>query len=51
MTRCSRWYDGLGPRNADGYIILVNERGARIVADGLDLANEVKVSADGAFLS
>lgn len=35
---------------ADGYIVLLDERGARIVADGLGYTNECRLTADGAFL-
>jgi sugar lactone lactonase YvrE len=34
----------------DGFIVLVDERGARVVADGLGYTNEVLVSPDGEFL-
>ena len=50
MTRSAHWHDKLHDRNPDGYIILIDESGARIVADGLDLTNEVKVSPDGRWL-
>jgi sugar lactone lactonase YvrE len=33
-----------------GYIILMDDSGARIVADGLHFTNEIKVSPDGAYL-
>jgi sugar lactone lactonase YvrE len=35
---------------ADGFIVLKDENGARIVADGLGYTNEVAVSPDGLFL-
>lgn len=35
---------------ASGYIILIDGRGARIVADGLGFTNEAKVSPDGRWL-
>jgi len=35
---------------ADGYIVLADARGARIVADGLGYANEALPSPDGRFL-
>ena len=34
----------------EGFIALVDKRGARIVADGLTWTNELRISADGAFL-
>lgn len=50
MTRSEHWYDKLRDRTPDGYIILIDKKGARIVADGLDLTNEVKASPDGRYL-
>jgi sugar lactone lactonase YvrE len=38
------------PDVADGYIVLVDERGARVVADGLAFTNEAKVDPSGAWL-
>lgn len=35
---------------ADGFIVLVDKRGARIVADGLGYTNEAMLSPDGAWL-
>jgi sugar lactone lactonase YvrE len=35
---------------ADGFIVVVDDRGARIVADGLGFANEVHADAAGRFL-
>ena len=35
---------------ADGFVVLVDRRGARIVADGLGYTNEAALSADGAWL-
>lgn len=34
----------------DGYVILMDEKGPRIVADGLRFANECRISPDGRFL-
>ena len=34
----------------DGFIVLMDDRGARIVADGLGYTNEVQLSEDGGFL-
>jgi gluconolactonase len=52
MTRGLPWHTALSARHVDGYILRVEARGARceIVADGLDLTNEVKLSPDGRFL-
>jgi sugar lactone lactonase YvrE len=38
------------PRTRDGFIALVDEHGARIVADGIGFANECRVSPDGGWL-
>jgi sugar lactone lactonase YvrE len=35
---------------ADGFIVLVDQRGARVVADGLGYTNEAVLSADGSWL-
>jgi gluconolactonase len=52
MTRHLPWVPALQSRKRDGYILRVDGDGARaqIVADGLDLTNEVKVSPDGGCL-
>src|SRR5262245_23401403 len=38
------------PHVRDGFVVLIDERGARIAADGLHYTNEVRVSPDGSFL-
>jgi sugar lactone lactonase YvrE len=52
MTRALPWHAALTTTKIDGYILRVDDNGARceIVADGLDLTNEVKVSPDGRYL-
>jgi len=52
MTRHLPWVPAMQSRVRDGYIVRVDGDGARaeIVADGLDLTNEVKVSPDGLYL-
>ena len=52
MTRAPQWHAALTTTVRDGYILRVDGDGARceIVADGLDLTNEVKVSPDGRHL-
>ncbi len=35
---------------SDGYIVLIDEHGARIVADGLGYTNECRLTADGRWL-
>jgi gluconolactonase len=52
MTRHLPWVPAMQSTRADGYILRIDREGARaeIVADGLDLTNEVKVSPDGRHL-
>lgn len=52
MTRQPQWQDALTTHTKDGYILRADGHGAHceIVADGLDLTNEVKVSPDGRYL-
>lgn len=52
MTRKPQWHDALTSWDTDGYILRVDGEGGQceIVADGLDLTNEVKVSPDGRHL-
>ncbi len=41
---------GYRPDVDDGFIVLVDEKGARIVADGIGFTNEVALSSDGKWL-
>jgi sugar lactone lactonase YvrE len=50
MTRKPQWHAALTSPDRDGYILRVDGTRCEIVADGLDLTNEVKVSPDGKFL-
>lgn len=52
MTRHLPWIPAMQTQERDGYILRIDGDGARpqIVADGLDLTNEVKVSPDGRHL-
>ncbi len=50
MTRQPQWDAALTSPNPDGYILRVDGARCEIVADGLDLTNEVKVSPDGRHL-
>lgn len=50
MTNGDHWYSALENRAPDGYIVLIDANGARIVAENLFLTNEVKVSPDGNYL-
>jgi len=44
-TMVNPWSDAIRKDLDDGYIILLDERGARIVADGLHFTNEVRLDA------
>lgn len=52
MTRRLPWVPAMQAKTCDGYILRIDADDARaeIVADGLDLTNEVKVSPDGRYL-
>ncbi|HEV2442291.1 MAG TPA: SMP-30/gluconolactonase/LRE family protein [Steroidobacteraceae bacterium] len=52
MTHHLPWMPAMQSRELDGYILRIDgeEARAEIVADGLDLTNEVKVSPDGRYL-
>jgi gluconolactonase len=49
MTDSLPWSVSMN-QGARGYIVLLDARGARIVAEGLHQTNEVKVSPDGRYL-
>ena len=49
-TRRTPHNEALRPDVADGYIAVLDERGARIVADGLAFANEIRFDADERWL-
>jgi sugar lactone lactonase YvrE len=49
MTRQERWFHALNTK-PDGYILLIEDGKARIVADELHLTNEVKVHPNGRYL-
>jgi len=49
-TRVNPWMNALRPDLADGYIALVDKKGARIVAETLSFANEVRLDRDEEFL-
>lgn len=50
MTRRPRWYDKLTDRAPDGYVVLIDKSGPRIVADGIDVTNEVKLDPEEKYL-
>ena len=49
-TKRSPWSAAITSRCADGYIVVVDEKGPRIVADGLAFANEARLDAREEFL-
>ncbi|WP_433936569.1 SMP-30/gluconolactonase/LRE family protein [Sorangium cellulosum] len=50
LTRQVPWWNAVVGNIRDGYIVLVDEKGPRIVADNLSLTNEVRLDADERFL-
>ena len=44
-TMVNPWSDAVRPSLADGYVVLVDDRGARIVADGFHFTNEIRLDA------
>lgn len=44
-TRINPWSDAICSALHDGYLLLIDERGARIVADGFSFTNEVRLDA------
>ena len=49
-TKVNPWSDAISNSLCDGAIILIDERGPRIVADNLRFANEVRLDADERYL-
>ena len=49
-TRVNPWPKALRSNLADGYIVLIDERGARVVADGLAFTNEIRFDENEEFL-
>jgi sugar lactone lactonase YvrE len=49
-TRRTPYIEAFRPDVADGYIVLMDRRGARIVADGIGFANEIRLDADERWL-
>jgi len=50
MTRAPHWWPAAATPRPDGYIVLIDEQGPRIVADGLFLTNEVRLDAQEDYL-
>lgn len=44
-TRVNPWIDAITPSLADGYVVLIDEQGPRIVADGFRFTNEIRLDA------
>ncbi|MBB3178231.1 SMP-30/gluconolactonase/LRE family protein [Variovorax sp. Sphag1AA] len=44
-TRMNPWTDSINARAADGYIAVIDEKGPRIVADGFEGTNEIRMDA------
>ncbi|MCZ6604992.1 MAG: SMP-30/gluconolactonase/LRE family protein [Alphaproteobacteria bacterium] len=42
-TRIVNWMEAVSPKIADGYIVLIDDKGPRIVTDGLAFTNEVRL--------
>lgn len=49
-TRAEHWWACAAEPRPDGFVVLVDERGPRIVADGIWAANESRLDADERFL-
>lgn len=49
-TKINPWSDAITKSLSDGAILLIDERGARIVADSLSFANELRLDAKEEFL-
>jgi sugar lactone lactonase YvrE len=50
MTREQHWWPAAATPRPDGYIVLIDEKGPRIVADGLYLTNEIRLDAREEYL-
>lgn len=45
-TMIPNWMEAISPNVADGRIVLVDDRGIRVVADGFAFTNEIRLDAD-----
>jgi sugar lactone lactonase YvrE len=51
ISTCTNpWSAAITPRLADGYIVLMDERGPRIVAEGFQFTNEIRLDAEERWL-
>lgn len=49
-TKIPNWMDAISPNICDGFIALADERGLRIVADGIAFTNEIRLDANEEWL-
>lgn len=49
-TRISNWMEAISPNISDGYVAVLDDRGARIVADGFAFTNEIRFDATEEWL-
>jgi sugar lactone lactonase YvrE len=49
-TMINPWSEAISSRRADGKIILLDDKGARVVADGFHFTNEIRLDADEEWL-
>jgi len=49
-TKIKNWMTTVSPNISDGYIALADERGLRIVTDGLSFTNEIRLDANEEYL-
>ena len=49
-TRIRNWMRAISPNIADGYVAVLDENGARIVADGFHFTNEIRFDASEEWL-
>jgi gluconolactonase len=49
-TSTNPWSEAINSRLADGYIVLIDDRGPRIVADGFRFTNEIRLDAEERWL-
>jgi gluconolactonase len=49
-TRLNPWSEAICSNHADGYVVLLDEKGPRIVADGLAFTNEARLDEREEFL-
>jgi len=49
-TRINNWMKSISPNISDGYIALADEKGIRVVTDGLSFTNEIRLDANEEYL-